>query len=351
MADWVTSISNPMFSKVIANRLWKHALGYGLVEPVDNWTDRSNIAHEEALDVLVQVLLSSEFDVRETLRTIYHTKLFQRESCDFEITDGRIHDFRGPLLRRMSAEEIYDSLITLEKGNVDGVTNQGQVQKWERFQESIQELKQASPQEITHLDDEADRVEDAVKAPMAEVRALQIQRSKLLKEGKDAEAQRISLAIKRIYKKIQEIKREAASGEQMSASMVMRNNIKVHDRGLLRASEMAQPFKPGSFARDFGASDRRTTNAQHTNASIPQALTMLNGYQIERITSRTGGLATTLKQNHRENDRLDTLFLSIYNRYPTSKEYSQYKTLSRTQQDIHILAKAMLNSKNFLFVQ
>jgi hypothetical protein len=113
---------------------------------------------------------------------------------------------------------------------------------------------------------------------------------------------------------------------------------------------MPSPFKPGSFARDFGASDRNTTDAQHTHASIPQALTMLNGKQIEKITSPNGKMAKLLKSERLTNHRLDVLFLSIYNQYPSIKERTDFKSVAR-KQDIQILAKAMLNSKRFLFIQ
>ena len=80
-------------------------------------------------------------------------------------------------------------------------------------------------------------------------------------------------------------------------------------------------------------------------------LTMLNGNQIDSITNSDGAIARSLRTAKQPNERLDILFLSIYNRYPQSQEYVKYKKFSRSQQDITILAKGMLNSKNFLFVQ
>jgi hypothetical protein len=350
-ADWTTSRSNPMFSKVIANRMWKHALGYGLVEPVDNWTDRSNIAHEEVLEVLVQILHTTDFDLRETLRVIYHTKLFQREACDFEITDGRVHDFRGPLLRRMSAEELYDSLLTLSKGNIDEATNENQLQKWANYKGEINSLLSASPQRIIELDDAADIVEDALREPQAEARKLREQREKAARDGDALKERQLSQKLHSLYQKMNEIRKEAEAKQKQNFSMAMMNRIRSNDRTPLRASEMSQPFRPGSLPRDFGASDRNTTNAQHTHASIPQALTMLNGKQIENLITKNGRLGKMLKEFHRENERLAVLYLSIYNSYPSSEEETMLKQYSRSKQDIYILAKAMLNSKRFIFVQ
>lgn len=351
MAAWVTSKSNPMFSKVIANRLWKQAFGYALVEPVDNWTDRSNIAHPEALDTIIQILHSTNFDTREALRVMYHTKLFQREVCKFEITDGRIHDFRGPLLRRMSAEQVYDSLITLEKGNVDEQSNEDQNEKWSNFKQSVASLLNSSPQQIIKIDNHADRVEDATREHRDLARKLRLERDTLLKEGKKAEASRVQTQLRKTYETINKIRKEKETEESKELMMVMRNKLQVRSKTPLRASEMPTPFNPGTLARDFGASDRNTTNAQHTHASVPQALLMLNGYQISRITDQKGNLAAHIKKSRTPEERLDTLFLSIYNAYPSNDERTMLKYYARSAQDIKILAKSMLNSKRFLYIE
>ena len=353
LATWVTSNSNPMFTKVFANRLWKHALGYGLVEPVDNWSDRSNMSHPEVLDTLVQILHASNFDTREVLRVIFHTKLFQRAACDFEITDGRVHDFRGPLLRRMSAEQIYDSLRTLEKGDIDNLKNEAQQNQGEKYTSSIDTIFSATPQQIIKIDDQIDIEEDATRKYQQVIKELRTKKVKATNDGKKSEVSKIDRELAKLYAKIKEVREKVKSDQKMTmdTSMVPRRNLRVRDRKLLRASEMSSPFKPGSFARDFGASDRITTDSQHTHASIPQALTMLNGKQINTITDENGIMAQQMKSARREEQRLDVLFLSIYNKYPSRQERTALKYVARSRQDIKILAKAMLNSKRFLFIQ
>jgi hypothetical protein len=351
LATWITSKSNSQFTQVFANRLWKHAQGYGLVEPVDNWTDRSNMSHPEVLDTLVQILYASDYDTRETLRVIFHTKLFQRASCNFEITDGRVHDFRGPLLRRMSAEQIYDSLLTMEKGNIDKLENIAQQKKWDQYTVSINNLLTATPAEIIVLDDQADIVEDSTRKYQQMARDLRLKKDKANSSGNKNEVAKIGRELSKIYKKIKEVRDKVQAEQKMEMSMIPMRNLRVNDKKLLRASEMSSPFKAGSFPRDFGASDRVTTDAQHTHASIPQALIMLNGKQIERITSEKGKMANQMRSARREDQRLDVLFLSIYNKYPSKQERIDLKYVSRSRQDIKILAKAMLNSKRFLFIQ
>ena len=43
-ADWMTSPDNPRFTTVIANRLWKKAMGRGMFEPVDELMDSTEPA-------------------------------------------------------------------------------------------------------------------------------------------------------------------------------------------------------------------------------------------------------------------------------------------------------------------
>lgn len=350
-ASWVTSRENPMFSKVIANRLWKHALGYGLVEPVDNWTEHSNCSHPEVLDTLVKILHATDFDTRETLRVIYHTAVFQRATCLEEINDGRTHDFRGPLLRRLSAEEIHDSLVTLESGNIDNNENHALEYQWGKLEASIESLMNASPQELIALAQATSRFEESTRNNRLEINKAKQRLAEVTAEGDPVKIKKVKAQLGALAAEYRKLKKANQPKDEMASMMVMR---KVNVRGSklpLRSSEQSSPFSPGSFARDFGASDRQTTNAQHTHASVPQALTMLNGTEITNLTDHKGNLATLLKKADNHEQRLEILFLAIYNARPTAAERQQLLPLLSSLQDVQILAKAMLNSKRFFFVQ
>lgn len=349
MAAWVTSRDNPMFTKVIANRLWAHALGYGLVEPLDNWTERTNISHPEALDSLVKIMHITNFDTRETLRVIYHTALFQREACDFEVEGGATHDFRGPLLRRMSAEEIHDSLLTLELGNVDAKANESLGYRWTAYKKGIDHLLEMQPKEIIALGESATEVEQKTRKLRTQISTLRTQETKLKGEGERDEAEKVRKEIASLSRQVREI-RMSASDDKM-VSMSLNRNLRTRDRNELRASEMPSLYRPGSFLRDFGASDREITNSQHTYASIPQALTLLNGRETAQISDKRGSLADQLRAANSAEERLRILYLSIYTCEPTSKETAQLKEMLSDDRATRTLAKAMLNSKRFIFVQ
>ncbi|WP_018969652.1 DUF1549 domain-containing protein [Rubritalea marina] len=350
-AAWVTDRGNPLFTRVFINRLWKHAFGYGLVEPLDNWTDRTKISHPEVLDTLEQIAHASDYNTREILRVMFHTALFQREAYNQELSGGESYDFRGMVLKRMSAAQFYDSMLTIEFGNVDDQVNEQKQVKWEEFQSEVNFMLTASPRQLIELDEKTDAVEEATKELQRKATQLRTEKNKLAADGQQMKANKKQRELNAVYKEIKEVKRMAMEAESMEMKMTSNNyNLKAKAKKRMRASEMNTPFYPGSINRQFGASDRKTTNAQNTDATIPQALVLLNGYQVHN-TITTGVLAKNMRKSGKAEDRLNTLFLTIYNAYPTPEERKRFSDLHRNRKDAELLGKAMLNSKRFLFIQ
>jgi hypothetical protein len=174
-AGWVVSSDNNRFCETIANRLWVSIFGGGLREPVDNWNSSEEVPHPQVLEALVEVLQDTDFDIRETMRVMYHTQLFQRAVSDKEIAMGTVSDFRGPALRRMTGEEIFDSLQTMQYGNLDDAINTDLRQHWNDYARDAQALRRAPPQAILAVDNALDAA-GKVKS----------QKKKAFKELKDA---------------------------------------------------------------------------------------------------------------------------------------------------------------------
>jgi hypothetical protein len=112
-ADWLTSPKNPRFTTVIANRLWKKVFGRGLIEPVDEMMDSTVATDPELMRHLEQLMRDLRYDTRAFLAVLYRTDAYQRQASRMELQPGEICHFTGPLLRRMTAEQIWDSFITL----------------------------------------------------------------------------------------------------------------------------------------------------------------------------------------------------------------------------------------------
>ena len=108
LAALITSPHNDRFAQVIVNRVWKQLLGRGFVEPVDDW-EASKPTHPELLDWLARDFVAHGYDLKHLQSRILHSDAYQRRSRPLE--KGAQPDFAGPLPRRMTAEQIVDSLF------------------------------------------------------------------------------------------------------------------------------------------------------------------------------------------------------------------------------------------------
>ncbi len=110
-AALITSARNERFARVIVNRLWKRYLGRGLVEPVDDW-ETAKPSHPELLDYLARQLVHSGYDLKHVARLILNSHVYQRSPCGEEVLQaGQPYLFAGPIRRRVSAEQLVDSLF------------------------------------------------------------------------------------------------------------------------------------------------------------------------------------------------------------------------------------------------
>ena len=110
LADWLTSPSNPYFARSIANRLWAHYLGIGLVDPVDDLRASNPASNERLLAALADHLVRQRFDLRSLMREILVSQTYRRSS---EILPGNRDDRRHHsrfFPRRLSAEVLNDAI-------------------------------------------------------------------------------------------------------------------------------------------------------------------------------------------------------------------------------------------------
>jgi len=114
-AALVTSPANDRFAQVLVNRLWKRYLGWGLVEPVDDWTDNEP-SHPELLDWLARELVTHDYDLKHVARLILTSHAYQRQVLPergMSTPGPRERLFASPGRRRMTAEQLVDSLYAV----------------------------------------------------------------------------------------------------------------------------------------------------------------------------------------------------------------------------------------------
>jgi hypothetical protein len=115
LATLITAPRNTRFAQVIVNRMWKRYLGVGLIEPVDDWDDENaKPSHPELLDDLARELMTHDYDLKAVARLILNSEAYQAQTDgdrSVPAASAEQRFFAGPARRRMSAEQILDSLF------------------------------------------------------------------------------------------------------------------------------------------------------------------------------------------------------------------------------------------------
>ncbi len=110
LADWLTAPDNPWFSRNLANRVWAHYLGRGLVEPVDDVRATNPPSNPELLDALAGHLVERRFDLRELIRAITASQVYQLSSQPNETNERDEQNYSRALLKPLGAEVLLDAV-------------------------------------------------------------------------------------------------------------------------------------------------------------------------------------------------------------------------------------------------
>jgi hypothetical protein len=111
LAEWMTRPNNPFFAKAMANRMWEHFFGIGLVDPVDDFRDENPPSHPELLDDLARAFVASKFDLKFLIRAITASKAYQRTSTQTHKSQDELRLFARMPLKGLTPEQIFDSLV------------------------------------------------------------------------------------------------------------------------------------------------------------------------------------------------------------------------------------------------
>jgi hypothetical protein len=115
LAEWITSDTNPLFARVLVNRLWHYHFGVGLVEtPSDFGFNGGRPSHPELLDWLADEFINSGYSVKHVHRLIVQSATY-RQSSRFRADAGKRDANNRWLWRkspmRLEAEAVRDSIL------------------------------------------------------------------------------------------------------------------------------------------------------------------------------------------------------------------------------------------------
>lgn len=297
-AAWLTDTSNRQFAKNIANRVWKKMMGLGVVEPIDDFRDDNKPSNPELLEHLTDEILRLKFDMRELTRIIAYSSAFQRLAMVHDPSSAETYRFAGPVLRRMTAEQIWDSLITLVAYN-----------PW-----SFQRPTAADIASVVDID------WSSANLAMAQTAADKYE----------------ATYAPGTYSK----ERQTLSGFEGQL--------------LVRASEIPTPLPLGHFLRQFGQSDRESIEGGRTVATVPQILTMFNG-PITHIMLKKGSVIYDNVVSAGPAQAVDVMFMAILTHRPTPLDrdlaVKEIRSANSVEAGYGNVLWALLNTREFLFIQ
>lgn len=321
-ANWMTSPDHPRFAMTIANRLWRLVFGVGIKEPVTDLDDPSAASNPLLLQHIANEMVRLKFDLRAFMRLLCNTQTYQREAVTRELAMGESFYFTGPMLRRMTAEQAWDSCVTLAIGDkVDGF-------KMKRG-ESYAKVMNVGSSEIT-----AEFIKEKLEDMVAMRRAV----AGVGFEGKGTAKRKRAMAKMQPNPETEE--ESEASRPEMMGGLV-----------LARASELRQPERDSHFLRMFGQSDRQLADSNCEEGSVPQVLMLMNGEAQELLSSRQALAVATAEKQATAETQVESLYLSFFSRKPTAEEIKVLYADIEAGLKPGDLAWVLFNAREFVFVQ
>ncbi len=298
LAAWVTSPQNTRFSLTLANRLWTKLFGLPCAGRADQVREVADCDNPDLAQYLVHVVRESKYDVRQMLRIFCLTRAYQREAGLPPESAETVYRFPGPVVRRLSAEQVWDSMMALAIKDVDAALN------YDAAGVAVLEaaVEATKTSEVTAA---------ARKMASAEEREMK------------AEERRARLR--------REMAQEFAGG------------------GLERASELPQPTPDGHFLRMFGQGSRDFINDSWSAPTVPQALLMLNSDFFDHVARSGSPLSDSLRGLNNIREVARGAFMAVLTREPTQAELAACQETLGDGRNPKALARMLLSTAEFIF--
>lgn len=110
LAQWMTAPDNPYFARTMANRIWGHFFGRGIIHPIDDARSTNPPSNPELLDALAADFRDSGFDVKHLIRRVCTSSAYALSAIPDESNRDDIQSFARYYPKRMPAEVVLDAL-------------------------------------------------------------------------------------------------------------------------------------------------------------------------------------------------------------------------------------------------
>lgn len=320
-AKWMVSDENVHFTSVIVNRMWKRIMGMGIYEPVDDYIEAEKTITPELMQYLVRLMRDDlQYDLRAFQHVLLLTKNFQFAANPEAFEAGMPQAFNGRQIERMSAEQVWDSLVTLVAGNPDKLPKRSFSDTIYYRGKPVLVGKKTMPQ----LAQELFAIEDA-----SEYRAYATNLLSEIKAGNGS-----------------------ASKEDMMSMRAQGRPGPVN--GMARASELQQPAPNNHLLRMFGSSDRDLIDSATREPNMAQVLSIMNGYVEKMVVSNKGSAVyKALEAGSSDRDKVRFLYYSILSRAPSDEEMAllMRDVIDGSPESYRNLTSALISTHEFIFIQ
>jgi len=110
LAAWITAERNPWFARNLVNRVWKHYMGRGIVEPVDDFRVTNPPSNPELLDALAADFVKHNYSLKHLSRKILNSRTYQLSSVPNDSNRQDNRNYSTYVVRRLMAETLLDAI-------------------------------------------------------------------------------------------------------------------------------------------------------------------------------------------------------------------------------------------------
>lgn len=369
-ANWLVSKNNDRFTTVIANRMWKHSMGKGLIEPVDNLTDESVAEAPELMAYLEKLMRALDYDLKQFQRVLYNTQYFQRQSVMDDPDKDDDYHFQGPVFQRMTPEQIWDSLATLMTPEIDSrLTNSytgrngGITYSTSKPPASVTMLEEMSPQQLSqYIIEMSDVYKEYFEARSIFYKLNRDPDYKGTDELNQARTRMNSArkAWNNLVDPNEDRSQQTAQSGAMSDFPGYAEQMKKKNRQqvkwlthIRRASELPSPAPHGHLLEIFGQSDRMLIENSDDGGNVLQALFLMNSPQINGMFTHKSAPVIEARLAQTPVEKLETLYIGFLARKPTEAEMEALLPyfVENPEKARERIIWAMLNTQQFIFIQ
>lgn len=123
LANWLASPENPFFARNLANLVWAHFFGQGIIEPVDDVRVSNPPSNPQLLDELAKNFTAYNYDFKKLVRDVCNSRTYQLTTQTNPTNEGDLRNFARAQLRRLRAEVLLDVItqVTETKNKFQGL--------------------------------------------------------------------------------------------------------------------------------------------------------------------------------------------------------------------------------------